>query len=189
MRGLATMRPRGDMGAMMMMLFAPVAAALLSVPAPHVGHAKHRHALYARMHPQRGGIRDEAALQRRVVRETRLALLVRREALLHDFLMNARTESPVFHDDTTYRLDRGIQIDSTRVSLDFIGSAIIRARITNLAATRRAVLLEADVASAQGARGRAAEALTLQPGETRTVELLCPENISPASLIWSTTPL
>lgn len=118
-----------------------------------------------------------------------LALLMRREALLHDFLVAASTETPVFHDDTTFRLAPGIQIDSTRVSSDFIGSPIIRARVTNLSAQRQVVLLEADIASPAGMHGRAAEALTLWPGETRTVELLCPAKIAPASLIWSTTPL
>jgi hypothetical protein len=135
------------------------------------------------------GTREETALQRRVARMARLTLLVRREALLHDFLIAANTETPVLRDDATHALAPGVAISSTIVTLDFIGSPIIRARVRSLLATAQALELVAEIVDAGGGRGRAATTLTLQPGETRIVELLCPEKLSPASLIWSTVPL
>jgi hypothetical protein len=177
----------------MMFLIAPVAAALVAMPRPPaVRYPTKRPAMHARRHvatrTPHGSVRANA-LQSRVARMERLAFLVRREALLHDFLIKARTETPVFHDDRTYRFDPGIEISATHVAADFIGSPIIRARVRNRTASRQMLLLEADLVSASGARSRAGAALTLEPGETRTVELLCPARVAPASLIWSTSPL
>lgn len=176
----------------MIFLLASAAAALIAIPQSQTVRRHHRHAAHAALHPRPPGSLESArraVSQNRVARMERLALLVRREALLHDFLIKARTETPIFADEATHRLEPGIEINATHVATDFIGSPIIRARVSNRTATRQALLLEAQISSANGDRATAAEALTLEPGETRTVELLCPSRISPASLIWSTTPL
>ncbi len=120
---------------------------------------------------------------------TKLALLVRREALLHDFLVAASTETPLLRDDATHRLSVGIEISKTSVTLDLLGSPIVRARVTSRAASTQTVVLVADLVDAHGAHGRSAAALALRPAETRIVELLCPAKLSPISLIWSTAPL
>ena len=177
----------------MIFLIAPVSAALIALA--HQGPVRHRHS-HHRVHAMAQAPRSvrspgniRAASQSRVARLERLALLVRREAMLRDFLIKARTESPTFTDDRLYKLDPGIEIDETRVATDFIGSPIIRARVRNRTASRQALLIEADIRSSNGTHSRAGAAMTLEPGETRTVELLCPQRIAPASLIWSTSTL
>jgi hypothetical protein len=120
---------------------------------------------------------------------TRLALLVRREALLHDFLIAAVTERPLFHDDATYRVALGLEISATAVTVDFVGNPVIRARVKSLLATSQTALLIANMTDARGVHARAGAAISLQPGETRIIELLCPEKIVPASLSWSTMQL
>lgn len=175
-----------------MFMIAPVSAALIALAHEAPVRHPHAHRVPATAHaPRRArpSAAIRAAAQSRVVQLERLALLVRREALLRDFLIRARTEKPTFTDDRLYKLDPGIEIDETRVAMDFIGSPIIRARVRNRTASRQALLLEAEIRSVDGIRSRAGAALTLEPGETRTVELLCPSRIAPASLIWSTSTL
>lgn len=166
-----------------MIVFAgPILAAVISVstPRPVYGSSRYHHRV-----PRQ----TEAALQSRILKMTRLAILVRREALLHDYLVRANTETPVFHDETTYRLDPGILVRATRVTVDFIGSPIVRARVSNLTSLTQTVLMQALLASIDGASAQAAVVVTLQPFETRTIEMLCPSRIVPASLMWSATPL
>ncbi len=119
----------------------------------------------------------------------RLALLVRREALLHDFVVAARTETLLLRDDALRSLPSGIEISASAVTLDFLGSPIVRARVTSRSQVAQTVVLVAELVDASGARSRASTAIALQPGETRSVELLCPARLRPISLIWSTAPL
>lgn len=115
----------------------------------------------------------------------RLALLLRREALLHQLLIAAATQRPLYRDDATYKLDAGVEVSATEVALDFLDSAIVRARVRNMLATPLTFVLIAAVIDATGVPGRASTIVTLQPRQARIVELLCPAKLSPASLIWS----
>ncbi len=115
----------------------------------------------------------------------RLALLLRREALLHQFLVAAMTQRPLYRDDATYRLDAGVEVSETEVALDFLDSAIIRTHVRSMLATSLTFVLTATVIDAAGATGRASTIVTLQPRQARIVELLSPAKLSPASLIWS----
>jgi hypothetical protein len=167
---------------------APVAALLVHFTRPRDWrHAARRHGIHARI-KSRGYASGHDATSR-IARMTRLALLVCREALLHDFLVAATTEQPLFHDATTHKVSAGIEISSAAVTLDFIGNPIIRARVRSLLSAPQTALLIAEITDARGTRARAGAAVLLQPGETRTIELLCPERLVPASLSWSTMRL
>jgi hypothetical protein len=120
---------------------------------------------------------------------TKLALLARREALLHNFLVAATTERPLFRDATIHKVSPGIEVSSAAVTLDFIGNPLIRARVRSLLSVPQTALLIAEITDARGTRARAGAAVLLQPGETRIVELLCPERLVPASLSWSAMQL
>jgi hypothetical protein len=119
----------------------------------------------------------------------RLELDVRREALLHDFLVRASTETPEFADQRSYRLEVGASVGPVLVTRDFVGSPIIRARVTNLRPVKLSFVLSAQLTSKSGARSGASTVIVLQPHETRSVELLCPDDFTPQSLTWSTMPL
>jgi hypothetical protein len=129
------------------------------------------------------------ALRRTVVQLTRLALLQRRQALLHEFLVRADTETPLFRDASVRTPIPGLLVSATFVSRDLVGSPIIRARVTNRGPAMASIVLTADLADAKGVAGLASVALTLQPAETRTVELLCPSDLVPVSLHWSAVAL
>jgi hypothetical protein len=119
----------------------------------------------------------------------RLELLQQREALLHDFLVRTQTETPQFEDRRTYRLDIGVKVGPVVVTRDFIGSPIIRVRVTNITSTDLSFLLSARLTSKNGAVSGASTVILLHAYETRTAELLCPDSIAPQSLTWSTMPL
>ena len=172
-------------------------AASLSV-IPHPGpsgdpqHTRYHVALRTRSHihhTRAQSARDEKALEGKVMRMARLALLVRREALLHNFLIAARTETPLLRDDARRTLPPGIEISASTVTLDFLGSPVVRARVTSRSPVSQTFVLIAQLVDTAGARGRVGVAIALQPGETRTIELLCPSRLRPVSLIWSTAPL
>ena len=171
----------------MIAFVAPLVAAFVLLTSPDRHHTARRYSTYARVKSH--DHTPPAALRSRVARMTRLALLVRREALLHDFLVAATTERPLFRDAAIHKIDRGIEISSTAVTLDFIGNPVIRARVRNLLSVPQNALLIAEITDARGARARAGAAVLLQPGETRVIELLCPERLVPASLLWSTMQL
>jgi hypothetical protein len=119
----------------------------------------------------------------------RLRLIERREALLHDFLVRADTEAPQFSDPRSYRIDRDVAVGPTVVTRDFVGSPIIRARVTNLTGADVSFLLSATLESPRGEHSGASAVVFLRAGETRTVELLCPDQLAPRALTWSTMPL
>lgn len=119
----------------------------------------------------------------------RLRLLEQREALLHDFVVRASTEQPQFSDPRSYRVDRSVAVGPTIVTRDFVGSPIIRARVTNLTGGDVSFLLSATLDSERGQRSGASAVVFLRAGETRTVELLCPDQLAPRALTWSTMPL
>jgi hypothetical protein len=129
---------------------------------------------------------SSAALDTRCLR---LELLQRREALLHDFLIRTQTETPQFQDKRSYRLDIGVKVGPAVVTRDFIGSPIIRVRVTNVTAADLSFLLSAQLTSKNGAASGASTVVLLRAYETRSVELLCPDSLAPQSLTWSAMPL
>jgi hypothetical protein len=173
----------------MLFFTAPAMAALLSLSVGTVRAHKHHRHVPARTYSRHLSSPREQTLQRRVVRMTSLALLVRREAMLHDFLLAARTETPIMSDASAHALMPGVDVFASTVALDFLGSPIIRAKVHNALARSLTAVIVADVVDVRGARGRAATEVTLRQGETRSIELLCPATLSPASLIWSIVPL
>lgn len=118
-----------------------------------------------------------------------LALTRKREAILHDFLLRARTETPQFSDRRSYRLDVGISVGPVAVTRDFVGSPIIHATIRSEANTDLSFVLEASIESDRGVRSTASAIVQLQAHQTQSIELICPETIVPRSLTWSTIPL
>ena len=172
----------------MITFIAPVAAILLHFARPRVlPQAPRRHSMYTRSKTR--GYASPLSTRSRVARMTKLASLVRREALLRDFLVAARTERPLFYDPTIHKVSPDIEILSTAVTLDFIGNPVIRARVRSLLSATQSALLIAEITDARGARARAGAAVLLQPGETHIVELLCPDRLVPVSLSWSTMRL
>jgi len=166
---------------------APVAAILIHFAQPRDWrHNARRHRIFtrvkARAYASSSGTRSRAA-------QIKLTLLARREALLHNFLVAATTERPLLHDATIHKVTPGIEVSSAAVTLDFIGNPVIRARVRSLLSAPQTALVIAEITDARGARARAGAAVLLQPGETRIVELLCPDRIVPASLSWSAMQL
>lgn len=172
----------------MIALVAPLAALFVDFAARRDWqHTARGHSTHTRMKVR--AQTSPAAERGRVVRLTNLVLLVRREALLRDFLVAARTERPLFSDQSIHKVAAGIELSSTAVTLDFIGNPVIRARVRSVLTTSQTVLLIVEIMDAHGARARAGVAVSLQPGEARIVELLCPQRLVPASLSWSTMQL
>jgi hypothetical protein len=172
----------------MIAFVAPLAAVFVYLTPPRVWrHTTRHHSIYARARARDYTL--PAALRSRVARMTKLALLARREALLHDFLVAATTERPLFRDSAIHKVAPGIELSSTAVTLDFIGNPVIRARVKNLLSTPQSALLIAEITDARGTRARAGAAVLLQPGETRIIELLCPDRLVPTSLTWSAMQL
>ncbi|MBV8671149.1 MAG: hypothetical protein JO098_05210 [Candidatus Eremiobacteraeota bacterium] len=168
---------------MLITLLAALAVAL-SAPSPH-----HHHRPRRPMHASVSRASSAAALRRSISRMTQLAVLQRREALLHDLLVRANTETPLLRDGAAHEVLSGLFISATFVSRDFIGSPIIRATVMNRRPAVVSIVLIADLADAQGRTGRASSALVLQPHQTRTVELACPSELLPLSLRWSAIAL
>jgi len=172
----------------MIAFVAPVAAILVHFAQPRDWrHAARHHRIYTRVRAR--GYASSSDMRSRAARMTKLTLLARREALLHNFLVAATTERPLFHDATIYKVTPGIEVSSAAVTLDFIGNPVIRARVRSLLSAPQTALVIAEITDARGARARAGAAVLLQPGETRIVELLCPDRIVPASLSWSAMQL
>ena len=116
-------------------------------------------------------------------------MLERREALLHDFLVRADTETPEFTDRNKYALNIGVVIGPAVITRDFIGSPIIRAHVDNERVTALSFMLQAQVTSSSGSQCGASAVVVLRPHEERSIELMCPDVLKPQSLSWSTVPL
>jgi hypothetical protein len=133
--------------------------------------------------------RTRAVSAARAARCFRLHVLLQREALLHDFLVRARTETPRLRDERAYRLDVGVTLGPAEVTTDFIGSPIVRARVTNVRASAVSFLLSVRLVSSSGATSGASTVVFLHGYETQTIELLCPDALVPQTMTWSTMPL
>jgi len=171
-------------------LAAPMlAAAITYAPARH-HHTKKRHhaaGLYNGARPAKDpGIIQERALRRRTVRLARIVYFERREAQLIAFLTKTRTETLLFTDPAVVDAGGGIAVGPTTISIDFLGSAVVRARVRNGSAATATMLLTVTLRAADGGTARASTVLpALRPGQTRPVELTSPQAIAPTSAIWS----
>ena len=168
----------------MFMLAFAAAALLAAQPAPAYKRKMHRPpAVGSAAEPS---VLQERWLRRRVVRLARIKMLERREAVLFDFLARAHTETPLFVDPHVAAAGAGISIGPTTVTLDFLGSPIVRATVRNTSASRAAPLLTVTLRAADGTTSRASVLVeTLDAGAARTVELLSPTRGRPTSLSWS----
>ena len=118
-----------------------------------------------------------------------LALALRRE-LLHDFLVQAGTQRPAFVDAHIADAGFGLRIGPTSVDVDFIGSPIVRAHVTNATSHPVDALVVATVEDARGSSARASMWIErLAAHESRAIELFCPQALEPVAVHWSVTPL
>jgi hypothetical protein len=164
-----------------------VAAVLAAYPHPHYKRkTKHHHAPPAVVSSLGPSVMQERALRRRVVRMARIKMLERREAMLFDFLAKAHTETPLFEDRAIASLGGGIVVGPTSVTVDFLGSPIVRAVVRNTTASPVSPLLTVTLRDATGALTRASFAIErLAPGASEKIEVLSPSHASPVSLTWT----
>jgi hypothetical protein len=79
-----------------------------------------------------------------------------------------------------------LEIGPTLVGVDFLGSPIVRATVANHSSTKITALLVAHLADGGGRESAASVAVSnIDPGESRTVELLCPASLRPTALRWT----
>lgn len=134
-------------------------------------------------------VMQERALRRRVVRLARIKMLERRQAMLFAFLAKTHTQTPLFEDPSIVAVGAGILIGPTTITLDFLGSPIVRARVHNASAARASPLLTVRMRSEDGQDMRVSTVLEpLEPGASRTIELLSPWRGRPVSITWSAMP-
>ena len=153
-----------------MLLLAPLAAVLVAAAVPRAPT-----------------LAQERALRRRIVRLARIKMLERRQALLLSFLAKAHTETLLF-EKATVNLGGGLEVGPTIVTLDFLGSPIVRAQVRNASTQRASALLTAHLRAANGAQMSASIMVDrLEPGTVRSIELLCPcsRAIAPTAVWWS----
>ena len=130
-------------------------------------------------------IAAERVERRRAVRLAIIAALTRREAAIEDFLASTATETPLFA--TRVPTTAGpLTIGATLVGIDFLGSPIIRSTVRNHSSTRLNALLVAHLMYGEGRETEASFALSaIGPGESRSLQMLCPSAIRPTSLRWT----
>lgn len=130
-------------------------------------------------------IAAERIERRRAVRLAIIAALTRREAALEDFLASTATETPLFA--THVPTSAGpLTIGATIVGVDFLGSPIIRSTVRNRSSIRTSAVLIAHLTYDGGRESEASFALSaIGPGESRTLEMLCPSSIRPTALHWT----
>jgi hypothetical protein len=123
------------------------------------------------------------SLSTRADRELQIALLARRHAMLHDFLVEIGTEKPALRDPRVVEFPGGIRVGPSSVDIDFLGSPIVRARITNASGAVIDVLIT--VTLGPQSAGTAADVERLAPGESRVVELMGAIGAQPSHLEFS----
>jgi hypothetical protein len=123
--------------------------------------------------------------RRRAVRLAIIAALTRREAALEDFLAGTATETPLFA--THLPTSAGpLTIGATLVGVDFLGSPIIRSTVRNHSSAQISAVLVAHLAYGEGRETVASFALSaMGPGESRSLQMLCPSAIRPTALHWT----
>lgn len=157
-----------------------IAAAALS--ALLHGHPKRkRHPVAPRQTP----IATERLIRRRVVRLAVIAALTRRETALEDFLAQTETETPLVRLDSKAILS-DVEIGPSSVALDFLGSPIVRARVLNRSHQAFTGLVIAHIEDAAGNDVDLSYSVeSIAPGESRSIEMLCPSQMTPISLRWT----
>lgn len=178
----------------MFVLAAPMLAAVIAYAPQRHHHTKKKHhaaGLYDGARPAKDpGVIQERALRRRTVRLARIVYFERREAQLITFLTKTRTETPLFTDPAVVDAGGGIAIGPTTITIDFLGSAVVRARVRNGSAATATMLLTVTLRAPDGRAARASVVLpALRPGQTRPVELTSPQAIAPTSALWSAQSL
>ncbi len=138
--------------------------------------------------PRQNPIAAERVVRRRIVQLAVIAQLTRRETELEDFLALTKTETPLVRVDKTTMLG-DVEIGPSTVSVDFLGSPIVRASIRNHSRLQFAGILTAHLSYGVGKEIEVSYALdALAPGETRAFEILYPAAISPTNLRWTLQP-
>jgi len=116
--------------------------------------------------------------------------LAMRHELLHDFLVETRSEKPAFVDERIIDAGAGLHFGPTSVDVDFLGAPIVRAHVVNDGDQIVDALV---VVTVEGANGVSARASTwverLVPHAARAIELFCPTALQPVSVHWSVTLL
>lgn len=134
-------------------------------------------------------VMQERALRRRVVRLARIKMLERREAMLFAFLAKSHAETPLFADGVEHDLGGGVFVGPTIVTLDFLGSVIVRVTVRNASSVRAAPLLTAHLRTADGAEFAVSAAVeSLEPGASRHIDVASPTFAKPVALTWSAMP-
>jgi hypothetical protein len=163
-----------------MMLVAVLAAAIVASPAPSFSPFPYYRKRKAR-----------TAARAPIARRTEWSLFSSsvRHALLRDFLIETRSQTPAFV-DARIQTRGGVLVGPTTVDVDFLGCPIVRARVANPSRKLVDVLLRADL---HDARGRIVHASAwvedLGPSAARPVELTYPTSMQPVSVEWSVTQL
>jgi hypothetical protein len=135
--------------------------------------------------PRQVPIATERVIRRRVVRLAVIAALTRRETALEDFLALTATETPLVKLDAATKL-ADMDIGPSSIALDFLGSPIVRARVRNQSRVPFTGMFIAHVEDVSGKVVDLAYAVDLiAPGESRSIEMLCPSAITPTSLRWT----
>jgi hypothetical protein len=170
-----------------MLIEIAVATVLAASPHPHYKRkTKHHHPPPAVLSSVGPSVMQERALRRRVVRMARIKMFERREAMLFDFLAKAHTETPLFEDSAIATLGGGILVGPTSVTVDFLGSPIVRATVRNTTSSPVSPLLTVTMCDATGTLARASVAIErLAPGASKKIEVLSPARASPVSLTWT----
>ena len=116
-------------------------------------------------------------------------MLARRELMLRDFVLRARTETAGFIDDQRESLGNGIEVGPTVVTTDFLGDAIVRATVRNTTSRPLTVVLVAHLRASDGSVESAAAALTMAAGARTSVDVLCMRRIVPIAVMWTASIL
>src|SRR5215472_13579122 len=161
-----------------MLLAAAMAALALTGPSPHAFEKRRRRSTRTRTHASSGRVTWNV-----------LELALRHE-LLHDFLVETRSEKPAFVDERIIAAGAGLHFSPTSVDVDFLGAPIVRAHVVNDGDQIVDALV---VVTVEGANGVSARASTwverLVPHAARAIELFCPTALQPVSVHWSVTLL
>jgi hypothetical protein len=132
---------------------------------------------------------QERALRRRVVRLARIKMLERRQAMLLAFLAKSHAQTPLFADEAQHDVGGGVLVGPTTVTLDFLGSVIVRTTVRNGSPTRASPLLTVHLRTADGAAFAVSIAVEwLEPGASRQIDVASPTFARPVSLTWSAIP-
>jgi hypothetical protein len=172
-----------------MFVIALLAAGVLAAQPPAIYRKKPHRPPAAAAFAAGPSVAQERALRRRVIRLARIKMLERRQAMLLAFLAKSHTETPLFENASAVDVGGGVLVGPTTVTLDFLGSPIIRAEVRNASKAQVSPVLTARLRTSDGQLLRVSVAIeALEPGATHRVELLSPSRGRPTALTWTSTP-